>query len=162
MARPEGPRKTSREQKEYLNTHNALAIISSHLIRTAHAVSVRYIIEQPMSSLLYSFRPMLRALAATDAGSCAVPMAAFRGESPKPLILKGDSSILDKMRTLAIARSRHKSGATARLTSSNNKHVTGKLHALESHRDIRKCLELQLHVATLTGTSQKSRLSCAR
>ena len=55
MARPGGPANASKAQKAYLDEHNAMAEVSSCLVRTAHAVSLRYIVEQPISSLLFSY-----------------------------------------------------------------------------------------------------------
>ena len=67
-------------QKDDLGTHNALAVSGSYRFRTAHTISVRHIIEQLMSSLVHSFPSVLRALAATDAGSCAVGIAVLLGD----------------------------------------------------------------------------------
>eukprot|EP00969_Alexandrium_andersonii_P231588 10227154-Alexandrium_andersonii.AAC.1 len=64
---PQGPSpsRVSDEQWSYLREHNSIGHITAHVVRTAHALGLVYTIEQPVSSLLFSFDPVLKALAAT-------------------------------------------------------------------------------------------------
>ena len=87
--------------KKYLTEHNALADITGCLVRLAVALELTYSVEQPRSSLLWSYPPVLQALAGSDAINVPFFMSAFQGESPKPLSLRGNAPWLKFMKAVA-------------------------------------------------------------
>ena len=87
-------------------------------------------LEQPVSSLLFSFGPMVAAL--KDGISAPFHMGAFGGESPKPLKLVGTAAWLTVFRAVYLARKNAAAKPGGRLTKrSAGGHFTGKKAELE-------------------------------
>lgn len=101
---PAGPPKkyTSAKQRTYLDMHNSIADTVALVIRTLRAIDVDFIIEQPVSSMLFHYEP-IRSLVA---GTFTVPfqMQNFCGDTPKPLILKGSPAWLQTFSSVAQLR----------------------------------------------------------
>ena len=74
---------------DFVKTHNCIAEICSYLAKTAYACKVYFVFEQPQSSLLYTYPPMQATLRYCEALTCHMWMGAFKGETAKPLVLKG-------------------------------------------------------------------------
>ena len=124
---PSGPPqgRCSTRQWQYLSLHNKLALITSYLIKTAVALHHVYTVEQPVSSLLFHYEPMVHALLSSTAIS--VSMSAFQGDSPKPLKIVGNTPWLSTMRHVFLLRKAHAPATTKRLTKrSAGGHFTGK------------------------------------
>ena len=134
---PEGPPVAFRTQAQhdYLEKHNQLANISAFVIRTARALGIDYILEQPVSSLLFQYPPMVQAL--KDCTSCHIWMSAFGADSPKPLMLKGSASqILETIGEVSKQRRRkcplQTHLAKASVDSRGVKRFTGKRSLLQA------------------------------
>ena len=97
-------------QAAYLALHNRIAEISSLVALTATALGLAWIIEQPLSSLLFRFAPIRDAIKNCNAKTINFQMSAFGGDSPKPLRLTGTPSWLLTFETAA--RERLRSSAT--------------------------------------------------
>ena len=137
MIRPGGPKRslTTNKQQKYLDEHNALGILTGLLMKLAHSLGIQYVVEQPMSSLLFQFEPVLNALATTQAMGIAFQMSTFQGTSPKPLRLKGTASFLRVFDAVAKARCKAVAKAKDRLTTmvrrkDGTKSFTGKQASL--------------------------------
>ena len=100
---PAGPprRHRSKHLDEYLATHNRLADLTSFLIRMAIALGHRYTVEQPVSSLLFSYSPI--ACVAHNADSVSFCMGYFAGNTLKPLRIVGTASWLHVFATCICA-----------------------------------------------------------
>ena len=83
---PQGPTLQTGKQSDYLERHNLIADVTALLIRTARAINIHYMLEQPLSSLLNHYSPIVRAT--HDAMSTPFEMSAFGGDSPKPLLVR--------------------------------------------------------------------------
>ena len=91
---PESPERrfTTQKQWQYLETHNKIADTVAMFIRTCKAFCINFVIEQPMSSLLFhysSIEEQVRGLSRVT--FC---MDDFCGKTPKPLALVGDAPLL--------------------------------------------------------------------
>ena len=121
--RPGGPPKSrcTPAQWKYLSLHNHITQVTSYLIKTCVAMEHTITIEQPVSSLLFSYEPMVAALIGTS--SVSVRMSAFQGDSPKPLKIVGNAQWLGVLRKVYLLRKRggHEDGATKRLTERSAK-----------------------------------------
>eukprot|EP00973_Karenia_brevis_P089021 12346149-Karenia_brevis.AAC.1 len=64
LLRPAGPpaSKLKPAQAKYLESHNRIATYTAYLIKTARALGIEFTIEQPTSSLLFSFKDISLAL----------------------------------------------------------------------------------------------------
>ena len=134
MMAPQGPgrNRTNPKQWAYLQEHNAIGHITAYIVRTAHALDLSYTIEQPVSSLLFSFDPVLKALAATGFVTAAFTMGSFGGESPKPLLLKGSAPWLRTFREVALKRKAESTPPTKRLTTTTSSGFTGQKGDLDA------------------------------
>ena len=121
--RPGGPPKSRCTPAlwKYLSLHNQIAQVTSYLIKTCVAMGHTITIEQPVSSLLFSYEPMVAALVGTS--SVSVAMRAFRGDSPKPLKIVGNAQWLGLLRKVFLLRKRggHGDGVAKRLTERSAK-----------------------------------------
>ena len=97
---PAGPSAshTSPAQQAYLTEHNGIAKLSSYLAWTAHLMGLHVVIEQPVSSLLFSYAPISRLIHGIKATSVSFGMSTFEGSTPKPLLLKGGRAVLANLR----------------------------------------------------------------
>ena len=113
---PKGPDKAhcTKKQWAYLQLHNRIAKISSYLMKLATLLGHTVSLEQPVSSLLFSYAPMVAAL--KDAISAPFHMGAFGGESPKPLKLVGTAAWLSVFRAVYLARKSAATKPSKRLT----------------------------------------------
>ena len=84
-----------------------------------------------MSSLLFSYEARRSALADGAAKAIHFQMAAFNGDSPKPLILKGSPPYLKTFAEVAKARLKHAKKPTHRLVRKGGKSFTGKAKPIE-------------------------------
>ena len=93
---PAGPSAshTSPAQQAYLTEHNGIAKLSSYLAWTAHLLGLHVVIEQPVSSLLFSYGPISCLIHGIKATSVSFGMSTFEGSTPKPLLLKGTGQFL--------------------------------------------------------------------
>lgn len=141
LQQPEGPSIfRSQRQREYLERHNALGELTALIILTATALSIAYTIEQPASSLLFSYRAVKNALELTKATRVSMWMARLAGESPKPLILHGTGSFLDTFQDVNDRRKQCGKGANRRLTHKVNGQFTGQAHALKASSGYTRCM----------------------
>lgn len=101
-----GRQYTTAGQQRYLDHHNRIADITALLARTAHELGIFFVIEQPVSSLLFKYEAVFRVLAAARASTVAFTMSTFQGESPKPLLLKGTGPFLQIFREVVLERRR--------------------------------------------------------
>ena len=92
---------TTTKQFNYLTEHNCIADVCALIIRTVTALGIDFIVEQPMSSLLFNYPAIRNAL--KDCGGIGISfmMAAYCGESPKPLLLKGSAKFLHTFAAVA-------------------------------------------------------------
>ena len=106
VLQPAGPSNafTTPAQRAYLDEHNEIATLTAHLLVTAWCMGCYYVLEQPLSFLLFKFPPIAKALAQTGAQGLPMSMAAFGGESPKPLVLKGIGPFLSTFRGAHLIR----------------------------------------------------------
>lgn len=147
LIQPSGPDKhhTSQRQCDYLDGHNSIAELTALFIRSAAALGIYVIVEQPVSSLLFHYEAMLKALAAVDAHAISFEMSAFEGESPKPLLLKGTAPCLQTFREVFLLRKGMASKTTMRLTrtttnASGKQQFTGKSRELTASSGYTKCM----------------------
>ena len=87
---PQGPNKghcAKTTQSAYLQLHNRIANITSYLMKLALLLGHTVTLEQPDSSLLFSYGPMVAAL--KDSIAAPIHMGALGGERPKQLKLVG-------------------------------------------------------------------------
>ena len=139
--RPEGPTTfRSSQQQKYLQRHNALAELTALIITTATALSIVYTIEQPASSLLFSYDAVKKALQLTKAKRISMWMARLAGESPKPLVLCGTGSFLDTFQEVNDQRKHCGKCAKRRLTEKSNGSFTGKARALKQSSGYTRCM----------------------
>ena len=120
IIQPAGPGKqyTTEAQRRYLDEHNTIAEVTALFIRTAAALCFYFVIEQPVSSLLFKYDAVARALAAVQAQTVPFHMSAMEGECPKPLLFKGISSFLQTFREVFFQRrAQHVVKPTQRLTT---------------------------------------------
>ena len=91
LAWPEGPpvHLCTARQKDYLKEHNTLADRTAMLAELVSCLGISYVVEQPQSSILFHYRPLADVLTRTNALTIPFRMCNFRGDSPKPLRLKG-------------------------------------------------------------------------
>ena len=95
--RPCGPPKSRCTPAQWKNLflHNHIAQVTSYLIKTCVAMEHTFTIEQPLSSLLFLYEPMVAALIGTS--SITLRMSAFQGDSAKPLKIRGNAHQLMKL-----------------------------------------------------------------
>lgn len=79
----------------WVDMHNKIADFVAQTIKTCHERGVFYVIEQPQSSLLFDYRPVAEALAATGGRSVSVRLGDFGSASAKPLRLMGTAPWMD-------------------------------------------------------------------
>ena len=79
-------------QRAYLDEHNYIATVTLHLLVFSWRMGFFYVVDQLHSSLVFRFPPMAWALFQTGAVTVPMPMVAFNGDGPKPLVLKGIGS----------------------------------------------------------------------
>ena len=92
---PRGPNSCS----SWVHDHNTIQTIASYIALTANALQLQYVIEQPVSSLLFAmdFRQpqtagsLFHSLLITKAIDASVSMLSFAGPTRKTLKLKGTS-----------------------------------------------------------------------
>lgn len=112
--------------QRYLKDHNALADITGSVVRMACALGLTYSVEQPRSSLLWSYPPVLAALAATTARNIPFFMSAFQGDSPKPLSMRGNAPWLVVFKEVAENLHRRVGLPEKRLATRAAAYVTGR------------------------------------
>ena len=122
---PAGPprRHRSKHLDEYLATHNRLADLTSFLIRMAIALGHRYTVEQPVSSLLFSYSPI--ACVAHNADSVSFCMGYFAGNTLKPLRIVGTASWLHVFRDVYLRRKKTCAKPTEKLARTDKSGFTG-------------------------------------
>ena len=126
---PQGPPpgSTSRRQRQYLDEHNTIALITSYLMISAAAMGIFPILEQPQSSLLFRYPPIAKALLQCKCHHVAVRIAAFGGSSPKPLILKGSGVFMKTFEEVYhLRKGRPSASASGRLAVHTKGGFTGK------------------------------------
>ena len=91
LAWPEGPpaHLCTARQHAYLKEHNTLVDRTALLADLAHCLGIFFVVEQPLSSILFHYRPLAQVLAKAEALTIPFRMQNFRGDSVKPLRLKG-------------------------------------------------------------------------
>ncbi len=119
LAMPQGPIQAlcTAAQWQYLQTHNEIAYRSALIAKTAHILKIDYIIEQPMSSLLFRFQSVATVIVETGAKVTSFEMSAFHGESPKPLRLVGTAAYLKVFKKVYQRRRIPRSQLAVRLAS---------------------------------------------
>ena len=130
---PSGPPRNQCSHRlwRYLEKHNRLAELTALLIRTGKAIGASFTLEQPVSSLIFAFDPMVRALVGSE--HISFEMGSFQGESPKPLRLQGNVEWLQTFRAVSKARKKTSAKPTSRLASSDARGgFTGRKKELES------------------------------
>ena len=156
LIQPSGPQleHTSQRQRDYLDGHNSIAEITALFIRSATALGIYAIVEQPVSSLLFHYEAMLKALAAANARAVSFQMSAFEGESPKPLLLKGTAPCLQTFREVYLLRKAMGERATKRLTRttttpSGKQQFTGKMRELTASSGYTGCMGTAMALCSL-------------
>ena len=84
-------------QRAYLDEHKYIATVTLYLLVSAWRMGFFYVVEQPHSSLVFRFPPMAWAWYQIGAATAPMPMVAFKGDGPKPLVLKGIGSFVGYM-----------------------------------------------------------------
>ena len=135
---PLGPKHGTQLVALHIRIHASVA----YLARTATAIKVSYVLEQPASSLLYKadFRTMFdvssvwRTLHETKAEESHVSLLYFGGASKKPLILKGTAPWLPKLQEVSrLLQGQTSHTASASLVSvDSNGNYTGKRKELKA------------------------------
>jgi len=108
---------------------NAVARLLADVCRTCYALGVQYVIENPRSSVLFTYPPIEAMLRATDARSVAVDLGRAGATSPKPLVLWGTACWLDRL--AGTIRRRPALSQPRRLTEATGRFVNGKKTDLE-------------------------------
>lgn len=154
---PAGPPKayTTGRQFEYLMEHNCIADVCALVIRTVAALNIDFIVEQPMSSLLFSYPAIRDCL--KDCGGIGINfmMAAFNGESPKPLLLKGSPAYLHVFAAVAKTRLRMAAKPTRRLVHKQGKFFTGNRSDLQQSSGYTRCMGTAMALAFAGQTHDK-------
>jgi len=124
------------ERLAYCRQHNELAEISSHLARLAFFLGLLVVIEQPLTSTLFDYTPMQRAVWEIGCTRVAVELNGFGASSLKPLQLFGNAPWLGALAGLSKALRRTAPKPTERLTttrqrSDGSKSVTGRTGAMK-------------------------------
>ena len=73
-----------RKQAAYLAKHNKIAEINALIALSAQALGIKWVVEQPLSSLLFHFPPMRSAISRCNAETVSFRMSALGSDSPKP------------------------------------------------------------------------------
>jgi len=71
--------------RPYTRLHNHIATVAVDLARLAFFLGLVYVIEQPLTSVLYEWLPMVGLLGRTGARRVVVHMAAFGADTSKPM-----------------------------------------------------------------------------
>ena len=154
VLQPAGPPSgyTSAAQAAYLAEHNCIADLCSLIIRTVAALGIDFIVEQPMSSLLFTYPAIRDAL--RDCGNIGISfmMAAYCGESPKPLLLKGSPEYLRTFAAVAKARLSRTTKPTRRLVHKQGKFFTGNRAELQQSSGYTRCMGASMALAFLGKT----------
>lgn len=128
----------STDSSAWVKDHNTIQTLATYLILTAHALQLQYVIEQPISSLLFAFdfrvkstESLYHALLNTGASDVTVTMMAFNGSSQKLLRLRGTAPLLETMRQVSvIARPqvpiKHQTLAVKTISKDGRIQITGK------------------------------------
>ena len=74
---------------EYTSRHNQIAEVGMNLAWLAHCLGVFFVIEQPSSSALFSWWPMLRTLFRCGCTRVSISLGSFGAPSQKSLVLHG-------------------------------------------------------------------------
>ncbi len=122
--------------KEYTRLHNALAELAYNVALLAFYLGLVYVIEQPVTSCLFDWLPMVRALARTEAKRSLVHMSAFGGLSRKTMCLWGTApwlSVLEEYSRMGFGQRRGEAEelVTQKIRADGSKCITGKRKALK-------------------------------
>ena len=107
---------------------NSIARLLAEVCQTCYALGVPYIIEQPRTSLLFTYPPMEAMLRSTRARRVAVDLGKAGATSQKPLALWGTAPWLERL--AGIVRRRPALSQPRRLTEKKGRFVNGKKIAL--------------------------------
>ena len=144
--RPAGPSRGSVKLRSYLDNHNTIAEVVALTIRTAAVLGVMFVVEQPMSSMLWSYPAMFSALSFTKASTKFMRMSSFCGSSPKPLVLKTTAPFMDEFEKIHSLRKRRDTHTMQRLatvdTHNGRKRFTGKQKTLKKSSGYTRCMGL--------------------
>ena len=123
------------EKLAYTRKHNEIADISASLAWLACCLGLVVVLEQPLTSELFSYPPMQRAIWDIGASRVQVWLDAFGATSQKPLQLWGNAPWLGSLEKLSRALHRN-AQPTERLTTQTTrddgtKSVTGRTGAMK-------------------------------
>ena len=144
---PQGPVPAlcSAKQRRYLKEHNCIAEISALLLQTATHLGLDYCLEQPLSSLLFRYRAVRKALLETDAVSCYFQMNSLCGDSPKPLRLMTTAKFMSIFKEVTQRRKVPLQKTRKRLvTTGSNGSFTGNHSALRESSAYTPCMGVAL------------------
>ena len=128
--RPQG-----NESLPYTQLHNSLASVALSLARLAFCLGIYYVIEQPSTSVFWSWLPTMELLCETAAQRISFNLSAFGADTQKRLVLHGTAPWLRQLQDFAAARpsrpAQAESLVTTRVDPSGETKVTGKRKRLK-------------------------------
>lgn len=119
--------------------HNAIAHITAYLYKTAIQLGCRAVIENPLTSIVWRFRPIAEALNRTVHYRCQLCMSSFLNQSSsKPVVFIGTPPWLPRLEQISKARRKFakpkmpQHGKCQIKYSGDRKHVKGRARDLEA------------------------------
>ena len=93
---PQGPPPpfAGQRQREYLARHNKIAERVALVLQTCTLLRLQWVIGQPLSPLRLSYKAIAQEVRKVGVVSVCIRMDNLRGDSPKPLLLKGTARFL--------------------------------------------------------------------
>lgn len=122
--------------RAYTQQHNHIAFVAANLALLAFHLGLLYVIEQPGTSVLFDWLPLLRILARTKARRGVGHMIGFGGTSMKTLRFRGTVPWLESLECLSKSMRRHAAPASTALVEvrtlqSGRASITGKRKELK-------------------------------
>lgn len=132
----------------WVRQHNCIADFVAKVILVCHERGIYFIIEQPLSSVLFHYAPIAEAIAIAGGRSVSVRLGDFGAETTKPLRLVGTAPWLDGLPAVG-EKLRSTSGRVPMQTLAvrQNHAVTGKRDVLQESSAYPTCFAV--HVARL-------------
>lgn len=132
-------------EDKWVQQHNCIAEFVAKVIVTCHQRGIYWVIEQPLSSVLFRFGPIAEAIASTGGRSVSVRLGDFGAETTKPLRLVGTAPWLDGLPAVGEKLRSTRGGLPMQTLAVRQNHaVTGKRGILTESSAYPTCFAVQI------------------